>query len=73
MGFQEVWEEINIENMSRYEISTYGNIRLKNGQLIEVTRADLVASYVGQTAPKTTKNRKNSAIRVCFWHFKLVL
>lgn len=35
MDCQEIWKEVNIENMSRYEISTYGNIRLKNGQSIK--------------------------------------
>lgn len=35
MDCQEIWKEINVEDMSRYEISTYGNIRLKNGQLIK--------------------------------------
>lgn len=39
---------------------------LKNGQLIEVTRADLVASYVGQTAPKTKKVIETSLGGVLF-------
>ena len=30
---EEIWKEVKIDNISRYEISSYGNVRLKNGNL----------------------------------------
>ena len=35
---EEIWKEVNIENISRYEISTYGNVRLKNGKSIKTRK-----------------------------------
>ena len=29
---EEIWKEVKIDNISRYEISSYGNVRLKNGK-----------------------------------------
>ena len=35
---EEIWKEVNLENTSRYEISTYGNVRLKNGKPIKTRK-----------------------------------
>ena len=31
---EEIWKEVKIDGISRYEVSTYGNVRLKDGKFM---------------------------------------